>query len=593
MNHNKLRYGYFLVLCIIAIGFFSTVFLNQRNYQDVWILQGIVVPTAIFIFFFLVAETFIEENKKVVILAAFLLAALNMVPGLKYQLFSGVFDAPSHFRFTDQIASLGYIPENEHISEQYSGNPGMHIFMASISIISGISTNDVFRFIIPAMSGLVPFIIYFITKDILDNTTQRYVIIASSFPIVQRYIAYGTSLAIIPYFLLIAIFIHSVFTKMNKRTFLLIFAILSFNVIISHAITSLFVCFLLVGMLIILKSLEIMRRKSLGRVQVSTLVAPSLLYVVLFFTWWANTSSYNLNTLVDLTRTLLVGDPTRTPVPTRFHSLSLLPRLQVLAAFHLRDGIIGMLSLFGLFVFLRKLRLNEVSDKTETFYKFLIVLLSNFALFLFFEFVSGFGSIEYGRFIIYALPLCVFLVGLTLWRLCKFLNGISVKPIIRNLAFASFLFILLSSCLIQFYRYQPLVPRSNVLSKDLPENEYLVYFGVVNTIYQIEMISFAEMHFSNGSIASDVTTRYQIYGFSDPSFFSRHVWHSPLKPNQSPKWDLFLLHTVKAGHLSEKAEYRTRERIENLRLEAGNIIYDNGESFIVSYSPHNPNPNQD
>jgi len=566
VNHNRSSYGYFLVLSIIAIGFFSAVFLNQRNYQDVWILQGIVVPTAIFIFFFLVAETFIQENKTLVILAASLLAAMNLVPGLKYQLFSGVFDAPSHFRFTDQIASQGYIPENEHISEQYSGNPGMHIFMASISIISGISTNDVFRFIIPALSGLVPFIIYFVTKDILDNTTQRYVIIASSFPI---------------------------FTKMNKRTFLLIFAILGFNVIISHAITSLFVSFLLVGTLIILKSLEILGKKSLGRVRVATVVAPSLLYVVLFLAWWANTSSYNLNTLVDLTRALLVGAPTSTPVPTRFHSISLMPRLQVLAVFHLRDGIIGMLSLFGLFVFLRKLRLNEVSDKTETFYKFLIVFLSNFALFLFFEFVSGFGNIEYGRFIVYALPLCVFLVGLTLWRLCKFLNGISVKPIIRNLAFASFLFILVSSCLIQFYRCQLLVPRSNVLSDDLPENEYLVYFGVVNTIYQIEMISFAEMHSYNSSIASDATTRFQVYGFSDPSFFSRHVWHSPLKPGQSPKWGLFLLHTVKAGHPSEKAEYRTRERIENFRLEAGNIIYDNGESFIISFSPHNHNPNQD
>ena len=588
MIHTKPTYSYFLALFIIAIGFFSTVFLEQRNYQDVWILDGIVVPTAIFIFIFLVAETFVQENKKVVILAAFFLAAMNIVPGLKYQFFSGVFDAPSHFRFTDEIASLGFIPENEHISEMYSGNPGMHIFMASVSIITGISTNDVFRFIIPALSGLVPLIVYFITKDILDNTTQRYVVIASSFPIVQRYIAYGTSLALLPYFLLMAIFIRNVFTRMSKRAFWLIFALLSFNVIISHAITSLFVCLILIGTLIILKSLEIARHKSLGRVQVSTLIAPSLFYMVLFFAWWANTSSYNLDTLVDLIRTLLVGDPTRIPVPTRFHHISLLPQLQVLAVFHLRDAIAGMLSLIGLFVFLRRLRLGKVSDKTKTFYMFLIVLLSNFALFLSFQFASGFGSIEYGRFIVYALPLCVFLVGLALWRLNKLLNSVSVKPIIRNLAFAFLLFILVSSCLIQFYRYQPLVPRSNVLSRDLPENEYLVYFGMVNTIYQIEMISFAEMHFYSGSIASDLTTRYQIYGFSDPSFFSRHVWFSPLKPGQNPKWDLFLLHTIKAGHLSEKAEYRTRERIENLRLEAGNIIYDNGESFIISHFPPNP-----
>jgi len=149
-------------------------------------------------------------------------------------------------------------------------------------------------------------------------------------------------------------------------------------------------------------------------------------------------------------------------------------------------------------------------------------------LFLLFQFVSGFGTIQYARFIAYMMPLCVFLVGLTLWRFNKFLNGISVKLIIRNLAFASFLFVVVSSCLIQFYHCQPLVPRSNVLSKDMPENEYLVYIGRVNTIYQIEMISFAEMHSHNGRIASDYATRYQIHGFSSPSFFSRHIWYSPL-----------------------------------------------------------------
>ena len=581
MIHNKHRYGYFLALCIIAVVFFLTVFLKQRNYQDVWILDGIVVPTAIFIFFFLVAETFVQENKKVVILAAFLLAAINIVPGLKYHLFSGAHDAPAHFRFTNEIVSLGYMPENERISEMYSGNPGMHIFMACVSIISGISVNDIFRFITPALSGLGPFLVYFVTKDILEKTVQRYVIIASSFPIVLRYIAYGTSLAILSYFLFITVFIHLVLIKTNKITFWLIFVILSFNVIISHAITSLFIVLVLMGMLTILLLLRIGGKKFLGRIQVGTLVVPSLLYFVLLFTWWTNASNFNMNTFANMIRSILFGQ-TEPTIPTRFYEIPLLPQLQVLAVSHLRDAIIGTLSLWGLLVFLRKLRRKEVSDRTESFYMLLVVLLGNFVLFLFFKVVIGVYLFrEYARFIVYAMPLCAFLVGLALWRFNRFLNSISAKPIMRNLAFASFLFVLVSSCLIQSYKYQPLIPRTNVLSKDLPENEYLVNLGVVNTIYQIEMISFAERHFYNGSIASDVTTRFQIHGFSNPSFFSRHIWNSPLEPNQNRKWDLFLLHTVKAGPLSEPAEYRTRERIENLRLEAGNVIYDNGESFII------------
>lgn len=571
---------YLLVFyAVVAIIFFYIVSLNQRNYQDVWILDGIVVPTAIFVFFFLFAETFIQENKKIVILAAFSLAAMNLIPGVKYQLFCGCFDAPSHFRFTSEMVSLGHIPENEFISEMYGGNPAMHIFMACVSIISGFSVNDVLRFIVPALSGLVPCIIYFITKDTLDNTIQRYVIIASSFPIVHRYITYGTSLAMLRYFLLIAIFLHRGFARMKGRSFWLIFVILSFNLIFSHAVSSLFVSFVLVGTLLVLKSLEIMRKKSLGGVYVSILILPTLFYSILLVTWWLNTSDFNLNKLVDFIQSIFLHEA-KAPVTTRFYEIPLLPKLQTLATFHSRDATIAMLSLLGLAVFLRKIGRNELPDRTKTFYLYLVVILSTFALFLSFQFIASFGSIEYGRFIAYLMPLCVFLVGLTLWSLDKFLRT-HVKLRIANLVFASFLFILVSSCLIQFYHYQPLIPRSNVASSDLPENEYLYNFAPVNTIYQVKMISFAETNSYDGRIATDITTRFQIRGFAGPSFFSRQLWDSPLE-NGSLRWDLFLLHTVEAGGFNEPAEYRTREIIENLRLEAGNIIYDNGASFIIS-----------
>jgi len=581
---SKFKYGYLLTLCVIVtISFFSTILLNQRGYQDAWILDGIVIPTAIFVFFFLVVKTFVQENKNVVILAASFLVALNLVAGLKYQLFYGTFDSPPHFRFTSELVSLGHIPETELYSRSYVGNPGMHIFMGSLSIISGISINDIFRFIIPAMCGVVPFIIYFITNDILDETIQRYVIIASSFPIVQSYIIYGTSLALSPYILLIAVFLRHAFVKKNEKEFYTISIVLSFSLIISHAVTSLFVGLLLIGTTVIFKSLELMRNKFLGRFSVSSYIGPSLLYVVLLMTWWMNISTFNLNTLAGYMKALFVGGPMSTPIPIRFFEVPFLPQLQVLAVFHSRDAIIAMLSLFGLFVFLRKLRRNQLSDKTEGFYLRLIVLLGVFTLFLFFQFVSGFGTIQYTRFVAYAMPLCTALVGLTLWRINRFLSSVSTKITIRNLAFASFLFVLVSSCLIQFYPCQPLVPRANVLSKNLPENEYLIDLGSVNTFYQKEMISFAERHSSSGRIASDIVTRYQIYGFSNHSFFSRHIWYSPLYPDQKLEWDLFLLHTTKACRFTEKVEYRTEKRIENLRLEAGNMVYDNGESFIISH----------
>ena len=590
MDYNVSRHGYLLVLYIVvAIGFFSMVVLNRRSYQDAWILDGIVIPTVIFIFFFLVIETFVQENKKVVMFAAFLLVTVNLIPGLKYQLFLGCYDTPGHFRFTSELVSLGHIPENEFYSETYGGNSGMHIFMACVSIISGFPIAEVFRIIIPALCGLIPLLIYFMTRGVLDDTIQRYVIIASSLPIVQRYGIYGTSLALLPYFLLVAVFFRYVFAKMNQKILWLVFLILSFNLIISHAITALFVSFLLIGMLIILKSFEITRKRFPGRFSVSALIVPTLSYVVLLMTWWMNTSAFYLNTFAHLMLRLFVGGSMIAPVPTRFSEIPLLPQLQILTVLHLRDALIGMLSLFGLLLFLRKSRRNELSDKTKTFYLYLLAFLGTSMLFLSSQFAFGFGAIQYTRFIAYTMPLFSFLVGLALWRFNESLNSVFVKPRIRNLAFAFFLFILVSACLIQFYHCQPLVPKSNALSKDLPEDEYLVYIGGgVNTIYQIKMISFAEVHFHNGRIASDYVTRYQIYGFSSPSFFSRHIWHSPLIPNpdQNLKWDLLLLHSVEAGPLSEPAEYRTKERIEDFRLKAGNVIYDNEESFILSHFPN-------
>lgn len=582
MNHKKLKDNHLLLLYVIgAACFLYLVVLNQGTY-GAWILDGIIVPTGIFIFFFLIVATFVRENKKLVILAALFLVVMNLIPGLKYPFFQGVFDTPGHYRFTNQIVTLGHVPEGEFYSESYGDNPGMHILMGCFSIISGISVNEVFKFVIPMLWSLVPLITYFITKNVVDETVQRYTIIASSFLVIRGYLIVGTNLALIPYYLLIGVFLRYVFAQSKKRAFL-IFSIVSFTLVISHGVTPFFVSLLLIGILPILSFFSKIRRKSVGSFPVSALVMPCLFYVTLLWTWWMNTTGFNLDMFAGLINRLLNS---ATPVvPTRFYEIPLLPQLQVLIVSYLANAIMGILSLFGLLIFLRKIRRNELSRKTETFYIYIIALLGVIAVFLFVQFVSNFGMIQYSRFIAYAMPICAFMGGWTLWRFEKFLNGISAKPRIRNLAFASFLFLLISSCLIQFFPYQPLVPRANVLSTNLPENEYIVDLLLVNTVYQKEMISFAEKYSKNGRIASDEVTRTQMFGFSEPSFFSRHIWYKILipAPDQNIEWDLFLLHTSKAGPFGEKVEYRTKERIENIRLTAGNIIYDNGESFIISH----------
>jgi hypothetical protein len=82
-------------------------------------------------------------------------------------------------------------------------------------------------------------------------------------------------------------------------------------------------------------------------------------------------------------------------------------------------------------------------------------------------------------------------------------------------------------------------------------------------------------------VASDTVTRWQINGFANDTFANRVIYYSPLMV-QNLGWDLFLLHyDGKAGPLNEKVENRTSERLTELKDALGNVVYDNGESFII------------
>jgi hypothetical protein len=111
---------------------------------------------------------------------------------------------------------------------------------------------------------------------------------------------------------------------------------------------------------------------------------------------------------------------------------------------------------------------------------------------------------------------------------------------------------------------------------------------MVNTIYQERMISFvAKFSAEDAEITSDIITRWQLRGFTSGAFYSKHFmyYEHALDPASitNERWSLFLLHyDGRAGLISEPVEYRTKEVLDNIRNTLGNIIYDNGESFIIS-----------
>ncbi len=369
--------------------------------------------------------------------------------------------------------------------------------------------------------------------------------------------------------------------------------ILGLTLIISHPVTPILAALLLVGIPLGLKTLHALSARRFPRFPASAYVLPVMLYLVTLTTWWTNLATANFTVFVDYIKEALspTGFMKMPAIPTRLFEVPLWAKIRIFSVFNIRYVIVAALSILGLLVFLRSLRQEESNDKTRGFYMHLLVLLGIIAAYLLFTIGYGLALLEYQRFIVYAIPFGIFFIGLVLQRLNIFLEKIFSRIEVRNLALASLLFVLVSFSLIQFFSYQPLVPKASVLGNDLSENDYLVEIQLVNTVYQKEMISFAEKHSSKARIASDVATRWQIHGFSNRSFYSRHIYFSPLKPHldQRLEWDLFLLHTRNAGSFGERVEYRTTERIENLRTEVGNLIYDNGESFIVSHFPHNPN----
>jgi len=585
MNRNRFTYGLILYLAVTILLLFF-IFLNQRTY-DGWILDGIAVPVAVYILISITALTFINNNKKLVVIAGIFIATISMIPGAKHTFFYDVFDGPGHYRFASQIASLGYIPQGEFYSVTYGNNCGMHIFTASFSLASGISVNDFLRFLIPLLFGLMPFIIYLVGHKILDNRIMKYAIIASSFPVIQGYDVWGTILAFIPYLLLIAVLLRFTLSKTYDRTLFLVLVVSSFTLIDSHAVTPFFVSLLFLGVFLI-SAIFAARRKSQEILSTRKCRIAGLSYILLFLTWWLTVDTVNLDFFIGLSASLFNREIPA--IPPRFFQLSLIPRLQILLVQNAANTVIFALSLIGLIVLINRIRKKQLSSEAKAFYLLILTLVGVVAVFVVAQVVIGFGVFSYQRFLYYGIPWCFFLIGLLLSSIDQRVRNLGSKPILAFFTF--FIASMMFFCLIQFFPPQSLVPRSSAISQSLPGDPYILDISLVNTIYQKQMISFANSYSRKGIIIADSVTRCQCYGFSSPPFFSRIEYPSPLVSglSQNLEWSLFLLHSTKAGPFEEKPENRTDPIIQSLLLNSGNLVYNNGESYILYNTNQNSIP---
>ena len=580
------RSCYLLISYIaVASAFLFSVWINQRGYQDPGILDGILIPTAIFVLVSVFVMVFAEDNRLTAIVAAIFLVSLNLIPGLKYQLFYGCYDSVAHYGYVQSLVSLGHVPQTGFYAPAYSDTPGMHILIGSFSLVSGISVNDVLRFVIPAMYGIFPLVVFFITRDILDQTAQRFIIIVSSFPLVGilGYALSGTTIGL----LLFVLFLAFLFRRMSssKRGFTIALLVLSFALTISHGVTSLFLSLILGAAAFVLVFLRSVGASFPSRSQVHGYVTTFSFLITLVMTWWSYKATLYLTSIAVVLQRVFASESSGQLIPNRFFEIPLWAKLRILLVAYSEFLVMMFVSLIGILLLVKMVRRGQLGQRAKDFYLHLTLLASIILGAILIQFVIGLGGIGYDRFLCYAVVLSPFLVGLVFWRLNKCL-AVASRKWAANTVIAIIYLALLLVCLIQAFSYEPLIPKASVLSQTLPEDVPLVDFRAANTIYKVKLISFAEAYSSPDSrIASDTVTRFQMYGFAKASFSSRNMYFSPL---ESPglDWTLLLLQTSdKAGPFNEKAEYHTQEYLDEFRT-AGNVVYDNGLSIIVVRPPY-------
>lgn len=562
-----------LYLCSFFV-FLSIVISYRIDYQDSWILNGIFIPiviyTIIFVYFFQK-----EKNlNKLVLYSSLYLISLNLVPGLKYNLFYGVAtDHAFHYRFIQDILLQNMIPQNR----LYSEIPLMHIFLASSAKLIGSNAVTVMKFILPFSFGVLPFASYTFSKYIFnDYLYVKYSILASVIPATTYFYQLGgTSFSI---FLMLFFFLCIVkiitFNK-NSIMFSLLITIFIFALILSHSFSPLIlsITLFIIGIFCYFINLKF-NDKGFNLVG-KKVFSLSMLLNISLISYWSYKAGFFFNMLVKtLYKYIFLIDDSKPAIPSRFFEIPIISKCQVLFVFHISDIILFIFSIIGIYYFVR---CKKHAINKSVFLFFILYIVSIFLL-LFAQIIANVGDMEYTRFITYMVIICPIFVGVTFSLLRKSIN--------RDSFFISLVTLVFVLSFFQYYPCQPLIPK---MSLNNSSEDHLVDVNMVNSIYQLKVIDFIENRAPTGSIiGGDKTTLNQMHGFMNYTFVQDYVlWYSPLTESPSNDktkniYNFYVSHKPgKAGIFVEQLEFRTCDFILNL-VNKKDLIYNNGESFVLN-----------
>lgn len=557
----------FLTFCFFAILSFLIleVFLNVKDINDAWILDGLFPSFVLFVIAYIAVVSFSRNVKFVAIVASIFLAVINFIPTFKYVFIYGFKDPLNHYGFMKEIITSGHVPEIGFLKDQYGPTPGMHIFMSELSILSGLNGLISMKMFLIVFPFMIPLVVYLVTRKLNMPSSLAKLTIVSTTISPKRTYYYGGTTSVYSLFVLFICF-YSLFASSGKisRSKYTLIILFGMTIVISHDVTNFF---LLILTLLALLFAKLKLFKSLR-----SLAMLNLILIVVILSHFTLTSSINFSRLLFLIKQSFVSLFTKTQIMplspqgyySTFFQLTLLDKIRVLLVGFASDAVLLFVLVLG-FIAMLKLRFRD--SKLVKFYQFLVLVFVIGALtFILPLFISQYII---NRGLSYVSVITPFFAGLGFFYLFY-----SKRKSLNKVIFLTVMFALVFVPFLQIYPFQPLIPKISNSSRSY----YIVDWRQVNTAYDRSLISFVAMHDLKLKITTDNIFRSQMRALANATFEDLLTWSSPLsKVKYGP---LILISHPGASHIIPSGRDAVAiEQYLQRSLQENNVIYSNGEAY--------------
>jgi hypothetical protein len=564
------------ILKVIMVAAAVILLLNaaaiSRDYQDSWILEGLEMPFAFFVGVYVL--TFFVEKKiwQMVTIAVTGRVVFLLVPNLKYVWFQGPYiDQDQQYALANYVYTHGHIaPAGPYIVSLYGTTPLIHLSLATFSIVLGVPVVDAMKYVPVLFSSLYPLLTYIIMKNIkfLNNLRAlKFGLFLSSVPILtEDYIINGAQFGVLLAFLIITILVM-LMVKSDRRYWVLFIFFIAALAMTHSSSSVLLTLFLLAGFLV--------QKMRLYRVPSFPTMSAVFAALSICAAWLMFPADFTFEAITRVGAAALGLGGTTPPsekVPPRFVELaekSLLEAGKMLLVTYGAEIFVLILMIVSLIV-LWKVR-NQLNNST----RFLFLIGGLMVLFIPIGFFLQLGEFRIADLVI---PYCPIFIGI----LAGFISKNNSRT--RTLFLSFIILVTIVLAIPELYMCQPLVPAASVLLKNISPSEPIAYINAVNSIYQRQMIQFAQNHLV-GVIACDALTYNQITGLTNLNFSAAYLSsYYPLDNTELPvAYSYFLIHTagVSGVFAAEKAEIRTNDLILSA-IYNSSILYTNGQSYILA-----------